>query len=348
MRNKFNKIKSHLLQTIDYSFNTSFSQPELFYLKITENCNFKCRNCDIWKQNSENKKEINWEQLIDNLSTLQACKSITLSGGEPLLSPNFWEIVNLLKDKGIKISLNTNGYLIDKETSQKLAASISKVEISLYSLNADTYNELRQVPNAHTKVLQAIDFLQQANPKLEIFIAFLMTPENIHEATEVIKYFSKKNIWVSLQPLDTPILQLDQDKEFQPEDFDKLKSQLASMELKKTKSLFNELFALKKQGYKIHNRLSQLKLIQSYYLQDFDKLKIPCFAGVKNFIISNTGDVYSCFKGPKIGNLLDQTGKEIWKSNTVRKQMKQCNRYCRIMNCNYRPSLTNKIIEYIK
>jgi len=52
-----------------------------------------------------------------------------------------------------------------------------------------------------------------------------------------------------------------------------------------------------------------------------------------------------------MGNLVEKEAKVIWKSqkaNSVRKQIKKCDKLCRIMNCNYNASLFSKIIEYIK
>ena len=111
-----NKTKQHVLNKLAYYTNSSFAKPELFYLKLTNHCNFKCKHCDIWKNKDTKDLTLDdWSKAIKNLKNF--CHEITISGGEPLLYPNFWGIITLLQKQGIKINLNTNGSLITEEIS---------------------------------------------------------------------------------------------------------------------------------------------------------------------------------------------------------------------------------------
>ncbi len=88
----------------------------------TRTCNLKCVHC---YSNSEAKRypgELDTDQakrVIDDLAAFQV-PAVLLSGGEPLTRPDFWELVTYARDKGLKLTLSTNGTLIERETAQRL------------------------------------------------------------------------------------------------------------------------------------------------------------------------------------------------------------------------------------
>jgi MoaA/NifB/PqqE/SkfB family radical SAM enzyme len=343
------KVVDHFSKRLAYRFNRSFARPELFYLKITENCNFQCKHCDIWK--NKDTKDLNiseWTKIIANLKTLRKDFDVTLSGGEPLLYGNFWQLVETLQRNKVGINLNTNGSLITEEIADKIIENnFKKVEISLYSLSAELHNRLRNSDNAHQSAMQAIDYLQDKNNNTKIVVAFLLTHDNIDETIDFVKYFSNIGVWTTIQSLDSNIQPMNERT-----NFDNDKDNLGKFDKDKTQSIFNELFQLKEQGYKIYNRIDNLEMIKNYYLGQNDQLnKIPCLAGHKNIIISTSGNLYFCFKGPVVGNIIQKSAKQLWQSQNakkIRKQMKNCNKLCRIMNCNYDSTFIEKTKEYLK
>jgi len=349
---------NHLQNRIGYSLSKSFGPPELFYLKLTENCNFKCNHCNIWKQKSKDELDANnWENIINNLNTHHKPQHVVLSGGEPLMHPQFWHLISLLKNKNIGVTLNTNGSLITKSIAKKIIDhEINKVEISLYTLNSEKHDKMRNTQNAHSRASKAIEHLinynQSTKKKTELMIAYLLSNNNIDETSNFIKEYSKKKVWTSIQSLDTNIQQLDQKNFFQNEDQFITDHPLWISDTEKVNAVFDKLIELKNKKHLIHNRLSHLQDMRKYYLGQFMAIKkMSCYAGQKNLIISANGDLFYCFKGPKLGNLNERTAKEILTSDhaeNVLREMKKCSRLCSIMNCNYDATLTNKIKEYIK
>ncbi len=356
--NKTKKIINHFRNRAAYALGSSFGQPELFYLKISDQCNFQCQHCDIWKSKKQNNLDIeSWKKIISNLKTVRPNFNVVLSGGEPLLYPQFWQLIDLLKKNNIEATLNTNAFLITRDIAKKIVSSnINKVEISLYTLKAETHDNLRQTPKAFYRAMKAIEHLQNFNQsiknKTEILIAYLINRHNLTETVDFIKHFSSKNIFVSLQSLDTNIQTLDQGTLFQNEAQYLTDTQLWGFDEDQVNRLFDQLITLKKQGFKIHNRASQLELMRQYYLGNFSQIKKqPCYCGQKNLIVSATGDLFFCFKGPRIGNIIEQSGKALLRQSGTKEilqQIKKCSKLCRIMNCNYDPSLTTKVREYMR
>ncbi len=100
----------------------------------TRTCNLKCVHC---YSNSESRRyagELDTAQakaVIDDLADFQI-PALLLSGGEPLTRPDFWDLVEYATGKGLKLTLSTNGTLIDRETATRLkAAGFTYIGISL-------------------------------------------------------------------------------------------------------------------------------------------------------------------------------------------------------------------------
>ncbi len=111
-------------------------------LSITDVCNFKCGYClpnGYQKDKSDNRKflsSVEIERLAKGLSELGVCK-IRLTGGEPTVRKDFFDIVKILKNKtGIKKTvITTNGYRLDKIANQIAESGLDGINISIDSLN---------------------------------------------------------------------------------------------------------------------------------------------------------------------------------------------------------------------
>jgi GeoRSP system radical SAM/SPASM protein len=135
---------------------------------VTNRCNFKCRHCYSRTDPSDE---------LDN-KTLFACiekivkagvLSINFGGGEPLLRKDLLEIAAFSSGKGLRVSMNSNGFLIDLERAKSLkAAGFSKVGISLDSHMPDVHDGFRGIPGSHQKAVAALAYLRDAGIKTSI------------------------------------------------------------------------------------------------------------------------------------------------------------------------------------
>ena len=118
-------------------------------LSITDVCNFKCGYClpNGYKiDKSDNRTFINTDEigrLAKVLSQLGVSK-IRLTGGEPTVRKDFFEIVKILKkNSGIKKTvITTNGYRLDKIANDIKNSGLDGINISIDSLNADTFKKI--------------------------------------------------------------------------------------------------------------------------------------------------------------------------------------------------------------
>jgi radical SAM protein with 4Fe4S-binding SPASM domain len=107
--------------------------------------------------------------------------SLTLTGGEPLLRPDFLDIYDHIKSKGILPALFTNGTLITPRTAEHLAEYPPfYVDVSIYGRTRETYEAVTGQPGSYEKCLQGIQLLVDSGIKV-----FLKTPVMIQNRDEV-------------------------------------------------------------------------------------------------------------------------------------------------------------------
>ena len=140
-------------------------------LSITDVCNFKCGYClpnGYQKDKNDNIKFLSSEEiekLAKGLSELGVSK-IRLTGGEPTVRKDFFDIVKILKNKsGIeKTVITTNGYRLDQIAEKLIDSGIDGINISLDSLNRKTFKNI----TGHDRlpeILKGIEKLQKLNFK---------------------------------------------------------------------------------------------------------------------------------------------------------------------------------------
>jgi AdoMet-dependent heme synthase len=135
---------------------------------VTNRCNFKCRHCYSRTDPSD---ELDNKTLLTCIEKIvkAGVLSINFGGGEPLLRKDLLEIAAFSSGKGLRVSMNSNGYLIDRERAKGLkAAGFSKVGISLDSHVPDVHDGFRGIPGSHQKAVAALAHLREEGIKTSI------------------------------------------------------------------------------------------------------------------------------------------------------------------------------------
>ena len=110
---------------------------------ITSRCNLKCIHCYINGTCSGN--ELTYQEICDILDQIadEGCLWLVITGGEPLMRPDFMDIYRYAKNKGIFVTLFTNGTLITPEIADFLAEFPPfAIEISLYGMSSISYEKV--------------------------------------------------------------------------------------------------------------------------------------------------------------------------------------------------------------
>ena len=161
--------------------------PLVMSWNVTHECNMKCAHCYI---NATEKK------LDNELTTLEARHLmdqiiqvsrplLILSGGEPLLRPDVFELIEYGSTKGLKMGLGSNGSLIDDAVARKLkAAGIATVSISLDSHIAAQHDEFRGVAGAWQKAIEACKALRKNNVLVQVNTT--LTQQNYNQIDDIM------------------------------------------------------------------------------------------------------------------------------------------------------------------
>jgi Fe-coproporphyrin III synthase len=125
----------------------------LVTLYLTERCNSRCVTCDYWRHG---RKDVSLESVTRLLPELAALGTRTalISGGEPLLNPEWPAIAELLRTRGIDLWLLTSGLSLAKH-AQRAASLFQSITVSLDGTCAATYAAIRGL-DAFDKVCEGI------------------------------------------------------------------------------------------------------------------------------------------------------------------------------------------------
>jgi radical SAM protein with 4Fe4S-binding SPASM domain len=153
--------------------------------ELTDRCNLACVHCYI-NQPAGNRAvqaaELTTSQVVGLLDQVAdaGCLFLLFSGGEILLRPDFPEIYRHALQRGIIVSLFTNGTLLTARIADMLADWRPRsIEITLYGATAQTYEKVTQVPGSYAHCLRGIKLLQERS--LPLSLKTILMTANRHE-----------------------------------------------------------------------------------------------------------------------------------------------------------------------
>ena len=120
---------------------TAAARLPLVTLYLTDRCNSRCVTCDYWRHGRDNLTLAALERLLPSLHTL-GTRVALLSGGEPLLNPEWRAIASILAARGIDLWLLTSGLSLLKH-ARPVAATFQRLTVSLDGTNRATYRAIR-------------------------------------------------------------------------------------------------------------------------------------------------------------------------------------------------------------
>lgn len=163
-------------------------------------CNFHCQHCCITKIGAKNKNRFFTPASVKELSKQadeMSLAHIVITGGEPLVFPDFDEIVKAIDPQKFYITSDTNGWFLDEKRAKHLKSiGVDKIQLSLDSLNAKEHDEFRRKPGSHERCMRAID--ATLNAGLNIIIQTVVTKQRIRseEFIEFLEFGKKKGIGI--------------------------------------------------------------------------------------------------------------------------------------------------------
>jgi heme b synthase len=154
--------------------------------EVTRSCNLACVHCRASAECGPYQGELDTgrcKKLLDEIAAFST-PVIILTGGEPLLRPDIFEIAAYGNSKGLRMVMATNGTLVTEEIARRLiACGIRRVSISIDGLDAESHDAFRKVPGAFAGTMAGIEALKKAG--LEFQINTTVTRVNIGQIREI-------------------------------------------------------------------------------------------------------------------------------------------------------------------
>jgi len=156
--------------------------------EVTRSCNLNCVHCRAASSLGPYSGELSTEkclQLVDQIAAVST-PVIILTGGEPLLRPDIFEIAAYGTNKGLRMVMATNGMLVTPAVAQKMTESgIQRVSISIDGKDAHSHDAFRQQKGAFNGAMQGIEALK--NAKMEFQINTTITTNNLDQIKDIFK-----------------------------------------------------------------------------------------------------------------------------------------------------------------
>ena len=162
---------------------------------LTKRCNLNCDHCylDAEFRGGLRTDELNTEEcfrVIDQIAEVNPNAFLILTGGEPLLRPDIYEIIRYAADKKFMVVLGTNGTLINKVNAEKIkAAGAHGVGISIDSMEAVKHDKFRGVTQAWENSMHAFDVLNEVG--VDFLIQMSVSEMNYQEIPDVVAFAEK-------------------------------------------------------------------------------------------------------------------------------------------------------------
>ncbi len=136
--------------------------PETVGVEITNRCNLACQHCFNFS-GEKSVQELSLANLVDLFDQLQAMRitSIRISGGEPVLHPDFSAIVKAAVRRGLQVSINTNG-LYAPDVRQQIA----DLEIAFFLVSLDGLqiaNDRVRGKGVFDRIIKTVRWLRSLN-----------------------------------------------------------------------------------------------------------------------------------------------------------------------------------------
>jgi radical SAM protein with 4Fe4S-binding SPASM domain len=309
----------------------SLYAPFLIVWDFTHKCNLQCKHC-YSNSGAVQEEELTTAQALAVVEQLAdaGVTALAFSGGEPLTRKDFFEVARHAADRGLYVSVATNGTLLSKENVQKIKqAGVNYLDISIDGACAETHDEFRGVPGAFDKAVTGLKNCVEAD--LCVCIATTGTKNNFEELPAIIDFAenvgAERFTYFNFVPAGRGKAHYDQD--LSAEEREKhMRYLLARMSKGCKTTILTTAPQLARLGIQCQGSGGTGEVTMSMaHMQTIKVTKkaVPladfiggCGAGRLYCSISPQGDVHPCvFLPVNVGNLKAQKFQDIWLNSSL-------------------------------
>lgn len=161
---------------------------------LIRRCNLTCKHCYSISADTDFAGELSGAEVFKVMDDLKSFRVpvLILSGGEPLLRPDIFEISRRAKDMGFYVGLSTNGTLIDEGNIGEIAGiGYDYVGVSLDGI-ADTHDKFRRKQGAFAASMAGIRLCSELG--IKVGVRYTMTEDNAHDLPALLQLVEDEGI----------------------------------------------------------------------------------------------------------------------------------------------------------
>ena len=333
---------NHFAEEVYLKSGKDITKPVTFYGLVNERCNVKCQYCEYWrlpKYQDEMTIE-QWQAALLSIKDFVGKFSISFSGGEPFIKPGFLDLMAFCNDNGILSGVTTNGSALTRKNAVKLVETNPfNLNVSVDAPTAEIHDHLRGYDGLFQRLSDGIKYVREERDKrgldFPIIIKTVVNKKNYKLLPDMLRWVKEVGATaLNFQPMDR----------WTPETYDEL--WIEADEHDELQKVADEMIALKRAGEPLLNSESLTSLLVPHFREEKAPPEaMPCRIGLRDFFIRTNGNVEVCFFYPAIGNIKEQSAREIWhgtKAKEIRKQTVECERLC-LYTCLSQKTLGDKV-----
>lgn len=161
----------------------------LIFWETTAGCNLTCVHCrrlEVSRKMMENDlTTVECFDLVDQVARMKGV-ILVLSGGEPLIRPDIFDIARRAVTRGVTLAMASNGTMIDPRMAQRIVDSgIGRVSISLDGADSKTHDAFRQLEGSFERAIRGIRNLQDLGMSCQINVT--VARHNVHQLKDIYR-----------------------------------------------------------------------------------------------------------------------------------------------------------------
>jgi len=292
--------------------------------ETTRRCNLACKHCRAVAEDHPYDNELDTQASFKLLQQIREVGEpiIILTGGEPLLRHDIFDIAAFGTKIGLRMVMAPNGTLITKESAGKMKDSgIKRISISLDGSTPETHDAFRGIPRAFEKALQGIQFAKEAG--IEFQINTTITKTNLNEIPKILKLAESLGAAAHHIFLLVPtgrgkyILDGEINAVEYEETLNWFYDQREKVKLQLKATCAPHYYRILRQ----RSRREGKKV--TFETHGLDAVTRGCLAGTGFCFISHVGRVQTCgFLDVECGNVKTQSFKDVWENSSVFNQLR--------------------------
>jgi len=196
---KFEKLRKRVFLPLKHNYERKLHELNYLFFELTHKCNLECIHCGSDCVKNETVPDLPAEKIIEVLKEIKSHQDskkvmIVLSGGEPTVYPDVWELGRNIYDLEFPWGMVTNGFSWTKHTiAEAKKARMHSVTVSLDGLE-ETHNWLRGHPESFKRAKKTIEMLTEDPFWKAMDVITCVNKKNIHELDDIREMLMKAGV----------------------------------------------------------------------------------------------------------------------------------------------------------